>query len=223
VDGSSGVWPGAMPVSGRSGLTSGRATRVQRSGAEQGATTAAVFDAEADDHSLVRAALAGRREAFDVLVTRHRRVVYQVCYRFAGSHEDAADASQDVFLRAYRGLASFKGDAAFSTWLYRIAVNACLNRAAVKRPETEELVAERHVDTRTPAPDARMLSDERARRVRSAINRLPRKQRATVILRVYHDLPHEQISRILGSSVGAVKANFFHALRNLKRLLGEED
>lgn len=223
MDGSSKVWPVAMPVRSVPSPTPGRAIRVQRAGAEQGATTAAAFDALADDPSLVRAALAGEREAFDVLVTRHRRMVYQVCYRFVGSHEDAADASQDVFLRAYRGLASFKGDAAFSTWLYRIAVNACLNRAAVRRPETEALLAERHVDTQTPAPDARVLSDERARRVKSAINRLPRKQRATVVLRVYHDLPHEQISRILGSSVGAVKANFFHALRNLKRLLGEED
>lgn len=179
------------------------------------------MDAFANDGTLVREAVAGRHEAFDLLVERHRRVVYAVCYRFTGRHEDASDLAQEVFIRAYRGLASFKGDSAFSTWLYRIAVNAGLNRSAARRPEATELDGERLIDLRTPAPDASLLDAERAERVRAAIERLPRKQRATVILRVYHELPHGEIARILGSSVGAVKANFFHALRNLKRLLGE--
>src|SRR5262245_52420834 len=78
-----------------------------------------------DDAGLVAACLAGRREAFDVIVERHRRTVYQVCYRFVGNHEDASDLAQEAFLRAWRGLKNFKGQAALSTWLYRIAVNAC--------------------------------------------------------------------------------------------------
>ena len=76
-------------------------------------------------------------------------------------------------------------------------------------------------DTQAERPDRAVLRQERAATVRAAIARLPRKQRATMILRMYHELPHEQIAAILGSSVGAVKANFFHALANLKKLLQE--
>ena len=77
-------------------------------------------------------------------------------------------------------------------------------------------------DVRGEMPDREVLRQEQAAAVRAAIPRLPRKQRATMILRMYHELPHEQIAAILGSSVGAVKANFFHALANLKKLLQEK-
>src|SRR6187549_2320387 len=97
--------------------------------------------AAADDQAVVQAFLAGRREAFDVIVERHRRHVYQLCYRFVGNHEDASDLAQDVFVRAFKGLRAFKGDAALSTWLYRIAVNVSLNRVSAKTPRGESLEA----------------------------------------------------------------------------------
>jgi RNA polymerase sigma-70 factor, ECF subfamily len=175
-------------------------------------------DDGADDRTLVRACLGGSREAFDVIVERHQRQVYQLCYRFAGNHEDASDLAQDVFIRAYRGLHSFKGQAAFSTWLYRIAVNVCLNRVGSRAQKWTTLDVD-HADVREERADARILRGERAAAVRAAIARLPKKQRAALILRVYHDLPHDQIAAIVGTSVGAVKANFFHALANLKKLL----
>ncbi len=165
--------------------------------------------------------LAGDSGAFDVLVERHRRQVYQVCYRFVGNHEDASDLAQDAFLRAYRALHTFKGHSAFSTWLYRVAVNVCLNRVSLKPLVTEPLERREHQDLGSEMPDRDMLRQEQAATVRAAIARLPRKQRATMILRMYHELPHDQIAAILGSSVGAVKANFFHALANLKKLLQE--
>jgi RNA polymerase sigma-70 factor, ECF subfamily len=176
--------------------------------------------ASLDDRALVAACLAGRREAFDEIVVRHRRAVYRVCYRFAGNHEDATDLAQESFLRAYRALRNFKGDAAVGTWLHRIAVNLSLNAVSsrARRGETSDDRAE----PVAPEPDAmsRVLSGERAERVREAIGRLPPRQRATLILRVYQEMPHQEIADVLGSSVGAVKANFFHALNNLKRLLG---
>ena len=174
---------------------------------------------EADDAALVRAFLDGRRDAFDVIVERHRRQVYQLCYRFAGNHEDAADLAQDVFVRAFRGLKNFKGQSSLGTWLYRIGVNVSLNRAAVKKPVIEPIEPDRHVDTHAQSPLDNLLRDEHGAQVRAAIERLPPKQRATVILRVYHEMPHEEIARTLGSSVGAVKANFFHALGTLRRLM----
>lgn len=175
--------------------------------------------AELDEPALVAACLAGRRDAFDVIVERHRRTVYQLCYRFVGNHEDASDLAQDVFVRAYRGLQRFRGQSSLSTWLYRIGVNVCLNRVSVKQPFTEPIDARPHLDHRAVDPAVELLKGEQAAQVRAAIAQLPRKQRATVILRVYHELSHEEIAGLLGSSVGAVKANFFHALGNLKKLL----
>ncbi len=175
--------------------------------------------AAAEDRVLVAAFLAGSQDAFAVIVNRHQRIVYQVCYRFVRNHEDAADLAQDVFVRAFKGLSQFKGDASLSTWLYRVGVNCCLNRLAVKRPRTEPINESQHVDQKRDDPLRAVLRGEKADHVRHAIAQLPPKQRATLLLRVYQDLSHEEIATILGSSVGATKANFFHALGNLKRLL----
>ena len=175
-----------------------------------------------DDRRLVEACLAGQVEAFDVIVERHQRAVYQVCFRFVRRHEDAADLTQDVFLRAYRGLRRFRGDASLSTWLYRIGVNVCLNHVAGRQMQDTPLDEAPHLPA---AGDDPALSFEKTResaRVRAAVARLPRKQRATLILRVYQDLSHREIALALGTTVGAVKANFFHALGNLKKLLAED-
>ena len=175
--------------------------------------------AAAEDRVLVAAFLAGSQEAFAVIVNRHQRTVYQVCYRFVRNHEDAADLAQDVFVRAFKGLKHFKGDSSLGTWLYRVGVNCCLNRLAVKRPRTESIDATQHVDHKREDPLGAVVRGQKAAEVRRAISQLPPKQRATLLLRVYQDLSHEEIANILGSSVGATKANFFHALGNLKRLL----
>jgi RNA polymerase sigma-70 factor (ECF subfamily) len=174
------------------------------------------------DADLVAACLRGEAGAFDLVVARHQRSVYQLCYRFVGNHEDASDLSQDVFVRAYRGLRNFRGQSSVGTWLYRIAVNVCLNRAAVKRPPSEPIDERQHVDTTTESPSERVLRAERAERVRAAIAELPPKQRAALILRMYQDMSHQDIAAALGSSVGAVKANVFHALQNLKKILGRD-
>lgn len=176
------------------------------------------------DTELVAACLGGDRAAFDIIVERHRRHVYQLCYRFVGNHEDANDLAQDVFIRAYRGLGTFKSQASFGTWLYRIGVNVCLNKVSAKAPKAESIepliaTSDQRVAAQDESATEVLLRGERAEYVRAAIARLPKKQRATLVLRVYHDLPHDEIAKALGSSVGAVKANFFHALNNLKKLL----
>jgi RNA polymerase sigma-70 factor, ECF subfamily len=200
-------------------VTASMAAPDRMTGVAGSAQAAGAFDAR-DDAALVGACLGGSREAFDVIVGRHQRSVYQLCYRFMGNHEDASDAAQEVFLRAYRGLKNFKGDAAFATWLYRIGVNACLNRVSIRTPPCVPLESPDVALDRAPDPAGRLLQEERARQVREAIGKLPPKQRATLILRVYQELSHQEIANIVGSSVGAAKANFFHALQNLKRLLG---
>jgi RNA polymerase sigma-70 factor, ECF subfamily len=208
-------WPATLAMPGSEEQHAARA-------ATSGATADRAADVSAlDDRALVGAATAGDRAAFDVLVRRHQRTVYGVCYRFTGDHADASDLAQDAFVRAYRGLGRFKGDAAFSTWLYRIAVNVCLSRAAVKTPAVDPIEPLELADLAGDRPDDPLRRAEDAARVKAAIARLPEKQRLTVILRVYHELPHDAIARTLGSTVGTVKANFFHALQNLRKLLAE--
>jgi RNA polymerase sigma-70 factor (ECF subfamily) len=186
-------------------------------------TLPVVMLADLDDAALVAKAAAGNRDAFDVIVERHRRAVYQVCYRFVNNHEDASDLAQDAFVRAWKGLRNFKGQSALSTWLYRIAVNVSLNRVSAKTPVTEPIDStDRFEDARIEGAQQAMLRHERAAAVRQAIAGLPEKQRATLILRTYHEMSHQEIADVLGSSVGAVKANFFHALHNLKKILGSE-
>ena len=175
--------------------------------------------AEADDRTLVDLCLAGRRDAFDVIVERHRRQVYQLCYRYVGNHEDAADLAQDAFVRAFKGLNGFKGESSLGD----LALSDCRQRlpqsAGAQDPAQRAARAGRAHRSPRRAPDAALMRDERAAEVRAAIRQLPPKQRATLILRIYHELPHEEIAGILGSSVGAAKANLFHALANLKKLL----
>jgi RNA polymerase sigma-70 factor (ECF subfamily) len=177
---------------------------------------------ERDDAALVDAVRAGDAGAFEAIVERHQRSVYQVCFRFVNNHDDASDLAQETFVRAWKGLHNFKGESALSTWLYRIAVNVCLNRVSARRLPTEPLDADRFVDTKGETPGASLLREERAEAVRRAITQLPEKQRATLILRAYHEMSHQEIADVLGSSVGAVKANFFHALSNLRKILGSE-
>ncbi len=173
-----------------------------------------------DDQALVAACVGGRKEAFDVLVERHRRAVYLLCYRFVGNHEDAADLAQDVFLRAYRAIGRFRGNSSLSTWLYRIGVNVCLNRVSAKTPVLSPLDEVAELSGPAEDPAAAMIRADQAAEVRLAIARLPERQRVTVILRTYHELSHREIAELMGSTVGAVKANFFHAMGSLKRTLG---
>jgi RNA polymerase sigma-70 factor (ECF subfamily) len=170
-----------------------------------------------EDERLVRACQGGEREAFSGLVERYQRDVYRLCYRYVNNHHDANDMAQEAFLKAFRALPSFRGDSSFSTWLYRIAVNTCLNFRQSRRAPYEPL-SEELPDLKPPVALS-IEEGERAASVRAAVAKLPEKQRATLILKLYHELTHEEVARILGSSVGTVKANLFHALNNLRKTL----
>ena len=113
--------------------------------------------ASADDGALVEAFVAGRTEAFDLIVERHRRHVYQVCYRFVGNHEDASDLAQDVFVRAFKGLQRFKGQSSLGTWLYRVAVNASSQpgRGAAARASSRSTVGASGWPCRDPLMESR--------------------------------------------------------------------
>lgn len=176
---------------------------------------------EATDADLVDATRAGRTEAFDVLVERHQRAVYRICYRFAPRQEDASDLAQETFLRAFRALGSYRGQASFKTWIYRIAMNVGLSRAAQRTPPTEPVEPEHLSANVLEYTDDAIDRGRRTRRLREAIERLPPRQRAALIMKVLNDQSHEEAARVLGCSTGTVKANVFHALRKLRRWLSE--
>jgi RNA polymerase sigma factor (sigma-70 family) len=152
-----------------------------------------------DDREAVLATQRGEREAFDRLVERYQREVYRLCYRYVGNHQDANDMTQEAFLKAYRAIGRFRGDSAFSTWLYRIAVNTFLNFRSSRKPDAEEVSDV--LPDRAPGALAVVERDERALVVRRAVMRLPKKQRATLILKIYHDLTHEEVAGVLAEGV----------------------
>lgn len=170
------------------------------------------------DFELIDRCLAGDDGAFDRLVQRYQREIYQLAYRIVRNGEDAKDLAQDAFVQAYRSLGGFQRRSSFFTWLYRITVNLCLNyRKAAARLDPSE-VDEGLPDAREDALDG-LARAEQERAVAEAIATLPPQQRATLTLRVHRGLSHKQIAEILDCSEGTAKANYFHAVRGLQARL----
>jgi len=187
---------------------------------------------EQSDLELVRRAQRGERGAFDLLVLRYQHKVVKLVARLLRDPTEAEDVAQEAFVKAYRALASFRGDSAFYTWLYRIAVNTARNAMASRqrRPldyeadlsETEQsAVASRmsHSDT----PEATVLSDEIHATVNRAVAELPEDLRTAIILREIEGLSYEEIAAAMDCPVGTVRSRIFRAReaidRNLKPLL----
>jgi len=176
---------------------------------------------DSDTTLIERFRLHGDETAFNQLVERHKRDAYRLAYRVAGNHEDAHDLAQEAFIRVYRSLERFRGDSSFRTWLYRIVMNLSLNHVKRARRHTDGHVAVEDVSLPVPARGlTSVLAEEERRRLSDAIERLPERQRRTLILKTYEELKYTEISAIMGCSVGTAKANFFHAVRGLRRLLG---
>jgi RNA polymerase sigma-70 factor (ECF subfamily) len=176
--------------------------------------------ARTEERAAIEACLAGDASAFDVLVIRHQKSIQRVCYRFTLNNEDAADLTQEVFVKAYRSLGKFRGTSAFSTWLYRIAVNACLSFKAARKNRTEEWDEDHDIVAEGPSAEESLDTELNAQTIRKALETLPEKQRLTVIMKVLEERTHAEVAEILGSNVGTVKANLFFAIRNLRRQLG---
>lgn len=184
-----------------------------------------------DDVRLVAAAREGDLSAFDELVRRHQGRIYAMVYHMLGHKEDAEDVVQAAFLRAYRALPNFRGTAAFSSWMYRIAVNTALNhikqrrrRAAVSLHEIEPAAgldpAFQELVTRS-GPDRDVQISELQRKLNEALQSLSEKHRTVVVLHDIQGVPHEEIARIMGCSEGTVRSRLFYARQLLQGLLSE--
>lgn len=169
------------------------------------------------DIELVARARQGEDDAFAELVRRHERLVYNLAYRMLGRAEDARDAAQDAFVSCYRNLRRFRGEAAFGTWLHRIAVNACYDILRKRRQEPVEL-DEGLGEAAAPGDHAERTSD--AVDVQRALSRVPAEFRAVMILHDVQGLPYEDIAAALEIPVGTVKSRLHRGRVALGQELG---
>ncbi len=170
------------------------------------------------DFELIDFTLEGRQRAFDLLVTRYSGSIYALAYRMLRNHDDAADICQDVFLKAYEALKTFRKKSSFHTWLYRIATNSCINHLRKYHAQHQIEFSGYHAVKEADTLET-LYKIELQDVVNEAIEKLPEKQKATVMLRVCEGMSHREVSRILKCSVGTAKANYFHAIRNLRRFM----
>ncbi len=185
-----------------------------------------------DDAALIQAFQAGDREAFDQLVIRHKDRVFTMCYWFVGDHAEAGDCAQETFIKAYRSLMRFRSESAFSTWLYRIAVNTCKNRLKSsqyrKKKKTLSLdtphndhdcpVGEGICDT-CPSPLDELENKGRRTLIQQAIETLPPEQKSVVVLRDIEGLSYDEIVEITGYGLGTVKSRLARARQVLRDIL----
>jgi RNA polymerase sigma-70 factor (ECF subfamily) len=180
-----------------------------------------VTEAERDE-DLVRRFRAGESEAFTDLVRRHQRRVYAVCLRVLGDADAAADVAQDTFLTVLRKLEGFRGDAAFTTWLHRVAVNACYDELRRKRRRPMlHVVADDGLE-HEPGPPAPDHADEVAgtRDLAAALASIPEEFRVTLVLADVQDMAYEQISKVLDVPVGTVKSRVHRGRLALAAAMG---
>ncbi|MGH9123455.1 MAG: RNA polymerase sigma factor [Acidimicrobiales bacterium] len=183
-----------------------------------------------DLSGLVAAARSGDRSAFDELVKATYTDMYTLAYRLTGNEEDARDVVQEAYLRAFRGLKRFRGDARFTTWMYRITAN-CASTLLSKRARTRHEDLDEEVDVVDTAADhdpeqrAELAFDRE--RITRALEELPVRLRTVIVLRDVYDLPHESIAAELGISEAAAKVRLHRARRKLHERLfphrGEQD
>jgi len=173
-----------------------------------------------DDAILIRNALAGRREDFEVLVERYQKRLYAFAYRFVHDPDRAADIVQTTFLQAYTHLGQFAGHSSFKTWLHQIALNEI--RTVHRRSRGEQLVPLADVDEpATSAEDG--TGNTWKHTLEGLIARLPLRQRTVVVLRVFSDLAFKEIARMEGMSENSAKVNYHHAITKLREWMRERD
>lgn len=184
--------------------------------------------AEATDADLLTAHVAGEPEAFGLLFARHRDRLWAVALRTLGDPDDAADALQDAMISAFRRASSWRGDAAVTTWLHRVVVNACLDRVRRERirtadplPDDLESRLPASARERTPAdPAAVAVADERRSLVLDALAQLPAEQRAALVLVDMEGYPVSEVAAMLDCAVGTVKSRCARGRARLAPLLG---
>jgi RNA polymerase sigma-70 factor (ECF subfamily) len=182
------------------------------------------------DEELVARSVSGDRDSFNELILRWERPIYALAYRTIGREEDARDVCQETFLRAFRALPGFRGQAKFSSWLYRIALNLCRDwmrrqrRTPVVQPPEDMDLLEMAAST-GPSESIEDLVARRdlTRVVERAMARLPEEQRTAIVLKEYHGLTFQEIADLLGCPLSTVKTRLYQGLTVLRRELAKTE
>ncbi len=191
-----------------------------------------------DEPKLIKKAQKGDVSAFEQIITRYRSVVYGISYRYANNPEDAADMAQEIFLKMFRSINTFKFQSKFSTWVYRVATNTCLDLLKAQRrsasadtvsidggygyedPEGNQIGIE--IEDTSSLPDVKAEESEVRDVINRAIGRLSDDYRTVIILRDIRGLSYDEIAEITESSVGTVKSRISRARKNLREILSED-
>ena len=184
---------------------------------------------EVREKELVKRIRAGDSAAFDEVVRRHHERLIQFVFRLVNDQDDAADVAQDTFIKAHLCFGDFRGEAGLFTWLYRIAYNESISLLRRRKLRAYlRLGSDGSVDqVWDPAlaveddPSAEMESQQLQQQVTDAVANLPPRQRAIFSMRHYEEMSHAEIARVIGRSEGAVRANYFQAIRKLRQQLGQ--
>jgi RNA polymerase sigma-70 factor (ECF subfamily) len=174
------------------------------------------------DADCVRRIQHGEVDAFEVLVRRHEKTIFNLVYRMLGDYDDAIEVSQEVFLSAYRAIGQFRGDANFSTWLYRIALNHVTTRRRSNNSRQHRTAPIEDIELirdSQPGPAETLEKKEMQERVQLALNKLSPEDAAVILLRDLQDVPYDEVARLLEIPVGTVKSRLHRARQALKSLL----
>ena len=182
------------------------------------------------DQEMIALCRNGDREAFNALVLKYQKQVFNIAYGMLSDYEDASDAAQDVFIKVYRSIASFRGQSSFSTWLYRICSNVCNDMLrkrqrrgiSISLDNDEEDNPASHLPSEEPTPAERLEESERSRAVREAINGLRKEYREIIVFSDMEHLSYEEIAKILRCPVGTVKSRLNRARNALRKKLSEK-
>lgn len=183
------------------------------------------------DNAIIESVLQGDVNAFEKLVTKYEKTVYNLALRMTGNAEDAADMTQESFLKAYRSLTSFRGESKFSVWLYRITSNVCLDflRSKSRRPVSSLTVedsdgeeTELEIPDLSADPEEKLLSSLTRDAVQRGLDALPAQQKEILLLREISGLSYGEISETLGIEISTVKTRIFRARKRLAAFLVED-
>src|SRR5579875_791372 len=185
-------------------------------------TSAISSSAEQDDALLVAASKRGDQEAFALLVQRYQRRVFNLVFGMVQQYEEATEITQEAFLAAWQGLPTFRGEARFATWLYRIAYNCALRQLEVRKRDKAlqtALQAEHALEDEQSEAEMQLAARDRQELVQEQLSHLPAKYRIVLILRHLQDMTYEEMAQILTMPVGTIKTHLFRARNLLKERL----